>query len=70
MPKRGEKVLRDALQSYRERGWDVEAAAVEDEIASLTGKAQAPVAAAVPVHPPHPNLMFRKEFKWKGKKAQ
>ncbi|MCG3148035.1 MAG: hypothetical protein PCFJNLEI_01477 [Verrucomicrobiae bacterium] len=68
LPKRAEKVLTDALQSYRERGWTTEAAAVESEIQSLSR--QEPVESpAAPVAPAHPNLMFRKEFKWKEKKS-
>jgi len=76
MPKRAEKVLSDALHAYRERGWDAQAAVVEDEINSMLGKAEAEATArAAQKHaagqagPAHPNLMFRKEFKWKGKKS-
>jgi hypothetical protein len=76
MPKRAEKVLYDALHAYRERGWDEQAVVVEDEINSMLGKAEAAVAAqaaqkraAEATAPAHPNLMFRKEFKWKGKKS-
>jgi membrane associated rhomboid family serine protease len=75
MPKRAEKVLCDALHAYRERGWEAHAAVIEDEINSMLSKAGPEVAAnaAPPVNattaaPAHPNLMFRKEFKWKGKK--
>jgi len=75
-PKRAEKVLYDALHSYRQQGLDAEAAAVEDEIKSLIGKAEVEVAvaaaqkrAAEQARPAHPNLMFRKEFKWKDKKS-
>jgi membrane associated rhomboid family serine protease len=75
MPKRAEKVLYEALHNYRERGWQEQAVVVEQEITSLIGKAEAAVAtqaaqkrAAEQAGPAHPNLMFRKEFKWKGKK--
>ena len=76
MPKRAEKVLYDALHGYRDRGWAEQATVVEREIASMIGKQEADVAAQAAqkraterAGPAHPNLMFRKEFKWKGKKA-
>jgi hypothetical protein len=74
MPKRAEKVLYDSLHDYRDRGWTDEAASVEQEIASMIGKAEAETAArasqkraAEQSAPAHPNVMFRREFKWKGK---
>jgi len=74
MRNRAQKVLFEARHNYQERGWDDEAAVVEQEIASMTGKAlveTAKPAAQAEVADAHapvpPNLLFRREFKWKGK---
>jgi membrane associated rhomboid family serine protease len=73
LPKRAEKVLYDALHAYQERGWEDQTIVIEQEITSMTVKAEAETAArATQKHPAdqsassHPNLMFRREFKWKG----
>jgi len=70
---RAEKVLVDARQFYQDQGWTAEAAVIQQELDQIAGEAaalaaslakqqeQAPSQAA-------PNLMFRREFKWKGKK--
>lgn len=67
LPKRAEKVLRDALLAYRERGWETEAGIVAAELDLLT--TQPPAAAPAPPPAAHPNLMFRRDFKWKEKKS-
>ena len=76
MPKRAEKVLYDSLHAYRERGWEEQAAVVEQEIVAMIGKTEASVAAqaaqkraAERAGATHPNLMFRKQFKWKGRQS-
>ena len=45
LPKRAEKVLYEALHGYRERGWEDQTIVIEQEIASMTGKAEAETAA-------------------------
>lgn len=74
MLKRAEKVLYDALQFYRTQGWEAEAAAVNEELESMVGKMQQPAPAPdlsaieqTSESPAAPNLMFRKDIKWKGK---
>ncbi|HUJ09241.1 MAG TPA: rhomboid family intramembrane serine protease [Verrucomicrobiae bacterium] len=74
LPRRAEKVLYDALAVYRGRGWEDHSNVIEQEIASMTRKGVAANAAhtaspqtAASAPSPHPNLMFRREFKWKGK---
>jgi membrane associated rhomboid family serine protease len=74
MPQRAEKVLDDALHAYRERGWEDQTVAVEEEIDARTRRVKADAVlltaqkhAAERAASPHPNLMFRREFKWKGK---
>ncbi|HTS18271.1 MAG TPA: rhomboid family intramembrane serine protease [Verrucomicrobiae bacterium] len=73
MVKRAHDVLLDALAFYRERNWPEQASIIEQELCSMTRKAivaqsapATPAKAAV-TSPVYPNLMFRKEFKWKGK---
>lgn len=75
MPKRAEKTLGDAHHTYLERGWNEEAAAVQDELDSMLSKTELAQAVehkqeqvAQQAATPYPNLMFRKEFKWKGRK--
>lgn len=72
MVKRAEDVLLGALTFYRQKNWPEQAAVIEQELRSMTRKmtasetAPAP-AQAGPAAPAYPNLMFRKEFKWKGR---
>lgn len=73
---RAEKVLSDALRFYEEQGWREEAAVIQQELRQVIGEASAMAVArtaekqAREQSPPaaQPNLMFRREFKWKGKK--
>jgi membrane associated rhomboid family serine protease len=67
MPARAEKVLLEAATRYRELGWDTEAEALDAELLSMARKSAMP--ATAPVATPFPNLMFRKQFKWKGKSS-
>ena len=71
--KRAQDVLNKALAFYRANDWPDQTAVIEEELRSMTGKMSAPqiAAASQPVTSgpaaAYPNLMFRKEFKWKGK---
>lgn len=75
MVKRAERVLWDALNYYKQQGWESEEAAVQEELDGMVGKARA--SAVPPPSSPEtapesrsqaaPNLLFRKEVKWKGK---
>lgn len=75
MVKRAERVLWDALNLYKQQGWDEETAVIQEELNGMVGKAEtAPASdttptAAMPTRPSQtaPNLLFRKEVKWKGK---
>jgi membrane associated rhomboid family serine protease len=72
MAKRAEDVLRNALIFYRDHGWTEQAEIIDEELHSITRKMTPPTpavsASVVPNAPArYPNLMFRKEFKWKGK---
>jgi len=72
MAKRAHDVLHEALSFYRQQGWPEQATLIEEELRSMTRKmSPAPSPAqASPTRPggsPHPNLLFRKEFKWKEK---
>lgn len=67
MPARGVKVLQEALINYEEKGWETEAAVIREELA-----AHSSILPSVPITQPtqpatHPNLMFRRDLKWKGK---
>lgn len=72
--KRAEQVLADALQFYQEQNWTAEAADIRQELDQISGQAAAAAAALAEQQAAHgpapapPNLMFRREFKWKGKK--
>ena len=76
MVKRAERVLWDAFNYYKQQGWEEEAAAIHEELKGMVGEATEPSKAAEP-RPPAvapesqpqaaPNLLFRKEVKWKGK---
>jgi membrane associated rhomboid family serine protease len=72
MVRRAEDVLRNALSFYRDHGRTDQAAVIDEELQSMTRKMTPPT--PVPSSPttagspaPYPNLLFRKEFKWKGK---
>ncbi len=65
--KRAEKVLFDAVQACREQGWQDEADRLRTELEHL-GAVAAPVKAEQTPPAATPNLMFRREFKWKNKK--
>ena len=73
MVKRARDVLQEALAFYREQNWPDQASVIEEELDSMTGKMATLEAAPAtpgqtgPTVPAYPNLMFRKEFKWKGK---
>ena len=63
---RAEKVLLDAAHACREQGWQAEADRLCVELEQL-GALPAPVKTETPPAPAAPNLMFRREFKWKDK---
>jgi membrane associated rhomboid family serine protease len=73
MYKRAERVLADALALYTERGWHDEAETIRRELEQMQGRGQpVPVTGAesnprAPAEAAAPNLLFRKEIKWKGK---
>jgi len=72
MARRAHDVLLDALSFYRNQGWSEQTAMIEEELRSMTRKMSAAPAPAPARSPgcgptPYPNLLFRKEFKWKGK---
>jgi membrane associated rhomboid family serine protease len=67
-PQRAEKVLTDALTAYRDRGWTTEAALIESEIESLRRAEKPTGTPATSAAPAHPNVLFRRQFKWKDQK--
>ncbi len=73
MVKRAQDVLFDALALYRQKGWPDQTAVIVEELDSMTRKMSVPeaeTASPTKARGPaaaYPNLMFRKEFKWKGK---
>jgi len=66
-PKRAEKVLFDARQACREQGWEAEADRLQAELQQLGAVSAKAEATATPPPAAAPNLMFRREFKWKEK---
>jgi len=72
MIKRAQDVLLNALAFYRDNGWTEQAKVIDEELRSMTRQMTPPTPAASPSTAnrspsPYPNLLFRKEFKWKGK---
>ena len=72
MVKRAEDVLRHALNFYLDRGWMEQSELIHEQLRSMTRNVTLKSSAtSTPTAPgagaPYPNLMFRGEFKWKGK---
>ncbi len=78
--KRAEKVLLDAEQLYQDRGWTAEEQTIKTELQTILGARETEtiekareqrareLAAESSAGQATPNLMFRRQFKWKGKK--
>jgi tetratricopeptide (TPR) repeat protein len=61
LPARAESVLRDALRFYEDNGLPDQAAAIREQLGSLTKQRDAPRRAAATTA--YPNLMFRRKLK-------